>query len=278
MNKLILIELYKIFTRPRTYIGFVAIIVIVLAVQMGFYVEGDELLDFLIHSLKDQFIFEGNLINMYTVSYVIMNTLWIHVPMLVALVTGDLIAGEANSGTFRMLLTRPISRTKLLMAKFIAGFTYSCLLIILLLVLSLGLGILLFGKGDLVVLKSTINIISADDAFWRFLLTALYGILTMTTVAALSFLLSSVSDNSLGPIIGTIAIIIGLTIISTLGFSILGPMVPCLFTTYLTSWQLFFDFEIDMIKLSRAIIVQVIYIVVFLGITIVYFNKKDILS
>jgi len=278
MNKLILIELHKIFNKPRTYIGFVAIVLIVLAVQLGFYIEGEDLLDILIHNLKDQFIFQGKLINMYTVSYLIMNTLWIHVPILVALVTGDLIAGEANGGTFRMILTRPVSRTKLMIAKFIAGFTYSYLLIILLTILSLGFGFILFGKGDLVVLKTTINVFSAEDVFWRFMATMCYGILTMTTVAALSFLLSAISDNSLGPIIGTIAIIIGISIISTLGFSLLRPIIPYLFTTYLPSWQLFFDFEIDTGQLITAIVVQLVYILTFLGFTIIYFNRKDILT
>jgi len=129
-----------------------------------------------------------------------------------------------------------------------------------------------------VVIKGTINFISADDTLWRFILTALYGIFTMTTVAALSFLLSAISDNALGPIIGTIAIVVGITIISTLGFDFMKPITPYLFTTYLPSWQLFFDFEIETAKLSRAIIVQIIYIAVFLGTTVVYFNKKDILS
>lgn len=278
MNKLIFIELYKIFTKPRTYIGFGAIALIVLAVFFGFYFEGEELLDFLITNLKEQFYIEGNLINTYTITYVIMNSMWIHVPILVALITGDLIAGEANSGTFRMILIRPVSRTKLLIAKFIAGFTYSYLLILFLLLLSIGTGWLIFGFGDLVVLKSTINIISADDVVWRFIATYFYGVLSMTTVAALSFLFSALSDNALGPIVGTVAIIIAATIITTLGFSLLKPVIPYMFTTYLPSWQLFFDFEIDKLKLLRAVLVNVVYIFLFLGLTIYYFNKKDILS
>lgn len=278
MNRLIFLELYKIFTKPRTYIGFGAIALIVLAVFFGFYFEGEELLDFLIANMKEQFYIEGKLINSFTVTYVIMNSMWIHVPILVALVTGDLIAGEANSGTFRMVLTRPVSRTRLLVAKFIAGFTYLYILVLFLVLLSLGVGWIIFGMGDLVVLKSTINIISSDDVLWRFAATYGYGVLSMTTVAALSFLLSSVSDNSLGPIVGTVAIIIAVSIITTLGFSILRPVLPYLFTSYLSSWQLFFDFELDTAKIIKSIIVNIVYITVFISITLFYFNRKDILS
>ncbi len=278
MNKLVRIELYKIFTKPRTYIGFGAVFLIVVAIQLGFYFEGEEILDFVIQNLKDSFLFEGKLINVYTVSYIVLTSLWIHVPILIALVTGDLIAGEANSGTFRLILTRPVSRTKLLFAKFFAGWTYTYLVIILMIVLSVGLGSILFGSGDLLILKGTLNIFKAEDALWRFALAYSYGILSMTVVASLAFMLSAFAENSIGPIIGTFAIIIGITVISTLGFSMLRPIIPFLFTTYLPAWQLFFDYELDYGKISRAVFTDLAYIILFLSVAFYHFRKKDILS
>ncbi len=278
MNKLVRIELYKIFTKPRTYIGFGAVFLIVVSIQLGFYFEGEMILDFVIQNLKDSFIFEGELINAYTVSYIVLSSLWIHIPLLIALVTGDLIAGEANSGTFRLILTRPVSRTKLLFAKFFAGWTYTYLVIILMILLSVGLGSILFGSGDLLMLKGTLNIFKAEDALWRFGLAYSYGILSMTVVASLAFMLSAFAENSIGPIIGTFAIIVGITIISTLGFSFLSPVIPYLFTTYLPSWQLFFDYELDYVKISKAVFTDLAYIIIFLSVTFYHFRKKDILS
>lgn len=278
MNTLVKTELYKIFTKPRTYIAFGAVFVIILGIQLGFYFEGEEVLSFVIQNLKDSFIFQGKLINTWTVSYIVLNSLWIHIPVLIALVTGDLIAGEANSGTFRLILTRPVSRTKLLIAKFFAGFTYTYMVIIFMIVMSLGFGSLLFGGGDLLLLKGTLNIFPSEDALWRFGLAYAYGILSMTVVASLAFMLSAFAENSIGPIIGTVAIIVGITILSTLGFSILKPVLPYLFTTYLPSWQLFFDYELDMEKIIRAVVVDLVYIVLFLSVTFYYFRKKDILS
>lgn len=278
MNKLIKLELYKIFTKPRTYIGFGAVFLIVLSIELGFYLEGEALLDFVIQNVKDRFIFKGKLINTYTVSYVVLSSLWIHIPILIALVTGDLIAGEANSGTFRLLLTRPVSRTKLLAAKFIAGWTYTALVISLMIVLSVGLGTLLFGPGDLLVLKGTVNIFPAKDAFWRFALAYGHGLLSMTVVASLAFMLSAFAENSIGPIISTFAIIVGLTIISTLGFSLIKPVVPYLFTTHLPAWSSFFEYEIDSFKIWFSILVDIAYIIVFLAVTFYYFKRKDIVS
>ncbi len=278
MRKLISIELYKIFSKPRTYIGFGAIVVIVLAIEFGIRYEGDTMMGMIIQNIKDRFVFEGNIINLYLVSYLILNTLWIHVPILVALVTGDMLAGEANSGTFRLILTRPISRVQLVLAKFIAGWLYAVMLVAVMAILSIGIGLLLFGPGDLMVVTNKVNVFSANDVLWRFGGAYAYGILSMTTVASLSFLLSAFADNSIGPIIGTIALITGITIISTVGASLLGPVNQYMFTSYLPSWQLFFQSGDGLSSLGHAILVQVIYIVGFLSITILYFRKKDILS
>jgi len=278
MFKLISIELYKIFSKGRTYIGIGAIVIIVLSIVLGAYFEGEEILDFAIMNLKDTFIFEGKLINGYFIGYLVLNTLWIHIPILVALVAGDLLAGEANSGTFRVILTRPISRTKLLIAKFIAGWAYVLVLVLLMALLSLGLGLIVFGKGDLVVFRNNLSIFSSDDLIWRFACAFGYGILTMTTVAALAYFLSAFAENSIGPIIGSIAIIIGITIISTVGYTLLRPINKFLFTTYLPSWQLFFEFDLNIAKIIRAVAIQIAYIFVFLSITFFYFRKKDILT
>ena len=278
MRKLISIELFKIFSKPRTYIGFGAIIIIVLALEFGILLQGDNIMGIIIANIKDRFMFQGNIINLYFVSYVILNTLWVDIPILVALVTGDLLAGEANAGTFRLILTRPVSRVKLVFAKFIAGWIYSIMLVALLAILSIGIGQILFGSGDLLIVTNKVNVFASDDLLWRFAGAYAYGILGMTTVASLSFMLSSMSDNSIGPIIGTIAGIMGITIISTVGATLLGPVNRFLFTSYLPSWQLFFQSDSGLATLPHAIMIQVAYIVLFLSITIWYFRKKDILS
>lgn len=272
------LELYKIFSRPRTYIAFAVIVVLVSAIQFGVYAEGQTMLDMATQNLKDTFDFSGNLLNGYFTSFMILNTLWVHIPFLVALVTGDLLSGEAASGTLRLLLTRSTSRTEWVIAKFIAAIIYSILLVFLLGALSLFLGKILFGFGDLIVIKNTINILPENDVLWRFYCAFAYGLLAMCVVAALSFFFSSLSDNSIGPIVGTMGVVIAFTVFSTLDVSIFRMMKPFLFTTYMGEWKSFFDFEPDYGKIFRAASILLAHVIGFFMFTLLWFRRKDILT
>jgi ABC-2 type transport system permease protein len=278
MLNLIQIEVYKIFKRSRSYIGFIAIAAIVLVIEMALYIDGQHFLDMAVQNLKDTFSFDGNLLNGYLAVFIILNSLWIHIPFLIALVAGDLLAGEAASGTFKMLLTRPVSRIKFVAAKFIAGFIYTLSLIVFMAALSVGLGIFLFGKGDLMVVQNTIYIFSQDDVSWRIASAFAFSVLSMTTVAALAYLFSAFADNSIGPIIGTMALVIALFIFTSIDLSIFRLIKPYLFTNYLGAWRLFFEEPLNIEKITRAALVLAFHLVAFFGFTAFYFNRKDILT
>ena len=272
------LELYKIFSRPRTYIAFVVIVVLVGAIQFGIYTEGQTMIDAATQNLQDTFDFSGNLLNGFLTSFMILNMLWVHVPFLVALVTGDLISGEAASGTLRLLLTRSVSRTEWVVAKFIAAVIYSCILVVLLGALSLILGKMLFGFGDLMVIRDTINILPEQDVLWRFYAAFGYGLLAMLVVAALSFFFSALADNSIGPIVGTMGVVIAFTVFSTLDVSFFRVMRPFLFTTYMGEWKSFFDFEPDYMKIFRSGAVLAAHVVGLFLLTLLWFKRKDILT
>tara|TARA_Y100001968_G_scaffold146644_1_gene134126 strand:+ start:1599 stop:2435 length:837 start_codon:yes stop_codon:yes gene_type:complete len=278
MITLIKIELFKIFKRPRTYIGFLAIFIIVIAIQGAMYFEGDSLVTMGIQNLENVFRLEGGIINVSLMTYILLNSLIIHIPILICLVTGDSIAGEASSGTIRLLLQKPYSRTKIYFAKAITGFIYSFLLVLFTAVLCFITGQLLFGQGDLIVLRRGVSVFTQDDVLWRFLCAFSMGLLSMLVVASLSLMISSFVNNAIGPIVGTIAIIIVLNIIFTLGATFFESILPYIFTTHFVKWQYFFDFNLAKAPIYNAIIVQLIYIVIFNVIGIIHFKNKDILS
>ncbi|MEA3476653.1 MAG: ABC transporter permease subunit [Bacteroidota bacterium] len=278
MLRLIHIELIKVFAKQRSYIALLAIFVIIALTFTAVIFEGQNMLDFFIQNLKEAFYMQGNLVNAYMISYIILNFLWIHIPLLIVLVTGDLLAGEAHSGTFRILLTRPVSRTKIVSAKYIAGFVYTLIIILFMFLLSLGGGLLLLGEGDLIVIMGAINIIPVDDILWRFAAAYAYGFLGMATVASLSILLSAMSNNSLGPILMTMAIIIIFTLVTTLNIGIFEVLKPFMLTSYLESWQSFFSFRVDLSGVLIDAGVLLIHILVFYLLTLWVFNKKDILT
>lgn len=278
MLTLIKIELEKIFRQKRSYIGFVAIISIIVIVQLAMYVEGDSMLSFFIQNLKDIFLFEGNLLNGYFITFLLLNSMWVLMPFLVCLIAGDMIAGEAQNGTLRIILSRPVSRRNLIIAKLIAVVVYVFLLVLFMMVSSLFLGRLLFGTGDLMVYHESLNIFEQSDVMWRFMMAFTYGFLGMMVVASLAFLLSVFTENSLSPIIITMALLIGFTIISNLNLEIFNYIRPWVFTTYISSWSLFFDYVVDWQRAFESAVISLIHVIVFCGIAIWYFNKKDILT
>ena len=278
MIQLTLIELFKIIKRPRSYIGFLAIFLTVGAMQLAMYYEGEELISIAIQNLENDFRLEGKIINTNLMTYILLNSLIIHIPILICLVTGDSIAGEASSGTLRLILQKPFSRTQIYLAKALSGFIYTISLIIFLALMTYVLGYFLFGSGDLIVLRRGVTVISSDDVVWRFCLAFCSGALSMLVVASLSMMISSFVNNAIGPIVGTISIIIGLNIIFTLGAPLFKDVIPYIFTSHFIKWQYFFDFQIEIDKLKLSVIVQLAYIIVFNTIGIFHFNRKDILS
>lgn len=291
MLTLIQIELYKIFRRPRTYIAFGAIAALILIIQFGLKVDGKSYADFLMKDVGGTMEIDGNIINGYLICYIMLQLLLVHVPLLVALIAADMISGEANMGTLRLLLSKPYSRTELLIAKFLAATMYTIMLLIWLAILALFVSMWIFGVGDMFLMKSSyVVLISQNDVFWRYAGAFVFAALAMVTVAALGFLLSIFAENSIGPIVATMSIIVFFTILSTLNIPIFNTLKPYLFTTHLISWKEFFDLKVN--DANEAIIgsiqnpqriitsasVLLLHIVIFVGSAIFIFNKKDVLS
>jgi ABC-2 type transport system permease protein len=277
--ELVKIELFKIFKKWRTYIGFIALGLLVAIVQIAMYIEGQSSMDFMTRNLQQSFLFVGNLLNGFFISYLILNMLAIHIPFLITLVAGDLLAGEATAGTYRILLTRPVSRFQVVTSKFIAGNIYTFSLIFWLAVVSLGVGALLFGFGELIVIKSSsVIILDRNDVMWRFILAYSFAALGMSVVCSLAFFFSSLVENAIGPIVATMAVIIVFFVMSAVNIEIFRSMKPYLFTNYILSWRLLFGDPINTSKLINAILVLVAHIAILYSVTLIIFKRKDILS
>ena len=279
MIQLLRIELYKIFKRPRTYISFGIVTAITLIIQLAMVSGGKEFISFGMQGITEQFDVQGKIVNGYLVSFLILQSLLLHIPLLVALVAGDSLAGEANMGTLRLILTKPITRVQLVLMKFLSSFIYTVTLIIWLAIVDLGLSILIFGTGDMINMKSEAFVmILQNDVMWRYAAAFLFAVLAMTSIASLSILLSAFADNSIGPIIATMGIVVVLTILSNLELPLFNLIKPYLMTTHMIGWKGFFDDPVPYAAVGRSALVLAAYTLGFLGITIVYFNKKDIKS
>ncbi len=279
INTLVKIELLKIFRKWRTYIGFIAIGLLVPLIHFAMYLEGMKSLEFVTRGLRDSFVLVGNLLNGYWISYLILNALTVHIPFLIALVAGDLLAGEATAGTYRILITRPVSRMQVVTSKFISGVLYTSSLVLFLAVMSLGIGIIVFGVGELIVLgPDAIIIFEKNDVLWRFLLAYGFATLSMSVVCSLAIFFSSLVENAIGPIVSTMAVIIIFIILSAFDVEILREIRPYLFTNYMLQWREFFYDPLDMAEILKAVGILAGHVVLFFTATAVIFKKKDILS
>jgi ABC-2 type transport system permease protein len=297
MWRLLQIELFKITRRPRTYIAFAAITAIVFIFQFAFKADGQSYMDLMMQSAKDEFTFDRvEAINGYFMCYIILNTLLIQVPILVALIAADSISGEANMGTLRLLVSKPVSRTQIILVKFAAATIFTVFLLVWMAVTALFLSLVIFGTGDMLVFRtkgteSMIMLITKDDVMWRYYAAFAYATVALTVIAALSLLLSIFADNSIGPIIATVCIVIVCTIISNINVPIIDRNVkPFLFTSYLVGWKGFFYIGTDdngnTLKgslenwpaIRNSLMILIAHIVLIVGISIAVFRKKDILS
>jgi len=296
MWKLLQIELFKIFKRPRTYIAFGAVAAIVLLFIIGMKFDGKSYLDLILNDVKDTFEvtddFKTRLLNGYFICFAILNVLLIQMPLLVALIAGDAIAGEANMGTLRLSLTKPVSRTEYMLVKFMASVIYTIILLLLLAVLALFGSMAIFGTNALVVFRSSeIHVMNSFDVLWRYVVAFGYAAVALTTVSALAFLLSVLAENSIGPIIATMSIVIVLTILSEFNIPLYDKTVkPYLFTTHMVAWKGFFYVQSDadnktidgtiqnLPAILRSLGILVVYIIGFVGSAIWIFRRKDILT
>ncbi len=297
MWNLLQIELFKISKRPRTYIAFAAIAAIVFIFQFAFKADGQSYMDLMLQSVKDSFELEKTkAINGYFMCYIILNTLLIQVPILVALIAADSISGEANMGTLRLLISKPISRTQLILVKFAAATIFTLLLLLWMAITSLVISLLVFGADDMLIFRvkgeeSQILQITKDDIMWRYMAAFGYATVALTVIAALSLFLSIFAENSIGPIIATVCIVIVCTIISNINVPIIDKNVkPFLFTSYLVGWKGFFYIGTSPdgvpIKgslenwpaIRKSLFILILHIVVIVSASVVVFRKRDILS
>ncbi len=277
--KLFWFETYKTFSRWRTYISFGVIALVVLLTEVVMRLSAGEIVSRMMRSFHNDFLIIGNLLNGWFVTAFIMNSLHIHIPFLVTLVAGDLLSGEAGSGTARFLLIRPPSRQKILNAKYGVALFYTAGLVIFLCVLSLVFGHILFGGGDLIIHhygKMDLVLIPEAELPFRMLLAFIGAVWSMTVVASLAFFLSSLAENSIGPIIGTMAVVIVFLVFGNIPLDFFRNLRPYLFTTDMTLWQRLFDLPIPWREIGRSVLILGLHNVGLFLIASALYRRKDI--
>ena len=214
----------------------------------------------------------------------------VFLPVAVAVVAGDSIAGEAGSGTLRYLLARPVGRTRLLVAKLVALVVYTLAAVALVTGTAYLTGIMLFGAQPVAATPSgltTSNLaagattlsgtaMSPTEIALRTLGAVSFIVVSMLGVGAIALFLSTVTDSALGAALGALAALVTSEVLVTLNAaSAVDPYLP---TRYWLAWIDFFREPIVWRNIERGFAVQGVYVVVFLGAAWAHFATKDITS
>jgi ABC-2 type transport system permease protein len=279
--KLFWFETYKAFSRWRTYISFCALASVVIVSEVVMKLSANEILYRMMKIFQKDFLISGNVLNGWFITGFIMNSLHIHIPFLITLVAGDMVSGEATSGTVRLLLIRPPSRSKIITAKYLTALFYTAGLVLFFAGMCTFLGLGLFGSGDLIVHhygKFGFVLIPEAQIPLRMLLAFGAAIWSMTVVASLAFLFSALAENSVGPIIGSMAVVIAFLVFGNLPLEFFRNLSPYLFTTYMNFWQRSFDVPIPWGSIARSAVILGLHNIGLFLVALIIYRRKDIKS
>jgi ABC-2 type transport system permease protein len=200
----------------------------------------------------------------------------VFLPVVVAVVGGDTIAGEANAGTLRYLLLRPVSRTRLLVAKLIALTAFVLVAVLAVAASGYVIGVSLFPAQPTAVTSVSGVTLTATQLAWRFVGAMLYIAVSMLGLAAIALFLSTLTDAPLAATMGALAAMVISQVLVTLDAA--GSVRPYLPTRYWLAWIDFFRAPIPWRDIDRGLAIQAIYVAVFLGAAWAHFATKDVQS
>jgi ABC-2 type transport system permease protein len=184
-------ELWKLFGKKRTYIGFGAFLLAQTAMLLAFkFTRWQSDFERLLNGngyLASQFI------SVLTVSVVMLiPQIMLLMPLYATLVGGDLVAKEAEDGTLRMILSRPISRVRLLFVKWSAGIFFAVVLVLALGLTAVGFASLIFPWGGMFVFSpgQAFSILPAHEGLERFVFSILFMAVNAGVMVSVAFMFS----------------------------------------------------------------------------------------
>ena len=234
----------------------------------------------------------------------------VFLPVAVAVVAGDSIAGEATMGTLRYLLVRPVGRTRLLVAKLISVTVYVLLVVLAVTFTAYATGVFLLGPSQAAAVGQApagggaagpggavgpglagqaptagqaaggaVTSLSGAPLSLLQLTERIAGAIAFITVsmlgvAAIALFLSTITDSALGSALGALAALVASEVLVTLNAAtVVQPYLP---TRYWLAWIDFFRQPIFWRDIQRGFGIQAVYVVVFLAAAWANFSTKDI--
>jgi ABC-2 type transport system permease protein len=195
-------------------------------------------------------------------------------PLVVAIVTGDSIAGEAGRGTLRYLLTVPSGRTRLLGIKLTANVAFCVGACLLVSAVAVAVGAILFPVGPVTLLSG--NAVPLGEGLLRLLFVTLYLAAAMAALGAIGLAISTFTEHPIGAIAAVLVIALASEVADSV--SQLGAIHPYLPTHWWLSFDALLRVPIAWPELGHGLLSFAVYIVIFCSIAWARFTTADVTS
>ena len=195
-------------------------------------------------------------------------------PVVVSIVAGDSIAGEAGHGTLRYLLAVPAGRTRLLSAKYLSIVAFATAATFIVAIVALLVGVVLFPVGQVALLSGTT--VSLADGLLRIFLVTLYISAAMAAVGAIGLAISTLTEHAIGAIAALMILVVGSEVVDQVPqFASAGPYLP-------THWWTMFDSllrsPVDTTTLWHGLVSFAVYAALFCLFAWARFTTSDVTS
>jgi ABC-2 type transport system permease protein len=195
-------------------------------------------------------------------------------PLATGLFFGDAIAGEAQSGTLRYLLVRPVGRTRLVLTKYASSMTLLGVLVGVAMLCGLIAGAVVFGLHPLPTLSGTT--LSIGAALLRIVAAGLYMLAVVSGVACIGLFVSTRTDSAPGAAVATLVVAIASQILDNIpSLRVIQPYLPT------HGWLAFTDlfrFPVEWSGMRGGLAVSAAYSAVFMTLALWGFSRRDVTS
>ena len=275
MLPLLTAELFKLFKESKTWYAIGAVLLIELIILVAAYYQGAAILDLLLDNLRESFYFEGNLLNGNLLIYIILNSLWFNLPLILMIVSSALITDEYKNGTLKTIMLQAVSKRKLIIAKYITSLIFTLTIMVLLMLTTFVLAYGLFGKGDLVVYLGSLNFFPSKEAFTRICFAFGSGTFSMIFFTTVSITLGILLKDPAKAWIASAFFLILSSLLLKADFG-LGSIERYFFPKLTNSWQRLFDYQLNYqsILFDNLLLMGYTSLVAIIGIYL--FRKQDI--
>lgn len=269
-------ELWKLFGKKRTYIGFGAFLVVqnvMLLVFRSSHVRRE-----MEQRLAGNGYLAQDYVSALTVAFfMLLPQVILLMPLYVALVGGDLVAKEAEDGTLRMILSRPVSRFRLLLVKWVAGVVFCAVLVMVLGATALGFARLWFPwRGMFVMGQDLFNVLPPGTGFKLYLWSHFFMVINASVVLGLAFMFSCFNMKPAAATILSLSLVFVNLVME--GIPFFEHYREWLLTYHFRTWHLVYAQPIPWERLAQSLCVLLAFSVTTFLIGAAAFQARDIKS